>query len=93
MPEGARRVREGACGKRTAATPKPRPQAYLTLRKKERPFPVLSAPQQQIKSQPNSLPKKALTTIGASIRSLERQRSQHVPLRFSGCRRRVPSGR
>ena len=24
-------TREGACGKRTAATPKPRPQAYLTL--------------------------------------------------------------
>jgi hypothetical protein len=24
-------VREGACGKRIAATPKPRPQAYLTL--------------------------------------------------------------
>ncbi len=24
-------MREGACGKRTAATPKPRPQAYLTL--------------------------------------------------------------
>jgi hypothetical protein len=24
-------VREGACGKRAAPTPKPRPQAYLTL--------------------------------------------------------------
>ena len=29
--KGARRVREGACGKRTAETPEPRPQAYLTL--------------------------------------------------------------
>jgi hypothetical protein len=27
----ARRVREGACGKRTMATAKPRPRAYLTL--------------------------------------------------------------
>ena len=35
-------MREGACGKRTAATPKPRPQAYLTLHR-ERPIPVVSA--------------------------------------------------
>jgi hypothetical protein len=28
--KAARRVREGACGKRPAATPAPRPQAYLT---------------------------------------------------------------
>ena len=41
-------MREGACGKRTAATPEPRPQAYLTLRK-ERLIPVLSAPQQKAK--------------------------------------------
>jgi len=32
-------VREGACGKRTAATPKPRPQAYLTPLHLERPIP------------------------------------------------------
>jgi hypothetical protein len=30
-------VREGACGRRTAATPKPRPQAYLTLHRAARP--------------------------------------------------------
>jgi len=28
----ARRVRKGACGRRPAATPAPRPQAYLTPR-------------------------------------------------------------
>jgi hypothetical protein len=53
-------VREGACGKRTAATPKPRPQAYLTLHQ-ERPFPVLSA-SQQISTAPIPGKKKALTT-------------------------------
>jgi hypothetical protein len=41
--KGARRVREGACGKRTMATAKPRPHAYLTL---EHPSgPSLSCPQ------------------------------------------------
>src|SRR6266496_4558817 len=29
---GARRVREGTCGKRTAATPTPRPRVYLTTK-------------------------------------------------------------
>jgi hypothetical protein len=60
-------VREGACGKRTAATPKPRPQAYLTLHR-ERPIPVVSAlSKTRISPIFQMNEKKALTNIGASI--------------------------
>ena len=53
-------MREGACGKRTAETPKPRPQAYLTLHP-ERPIPVVSAPQQPTFVQYQMTVEKALT--------------------------------
>ena len=71
---GARRVREGACGKRTAATPKPRPQAYLTLHPSG---PSLSCPHPSNHASPAPPPTRRKTAMPAVTRRDRYRLLQH----------------